>query len=356
MAPDPTESRERRFVDRIHRMRMLGLVLAALPIAAVLRENAAPAWTWLALAANVLVWPHVAWWWARNSPEPARAEFRNLMADSAASGAWVAVMGFNLLPSALLVAMLTVDKIGVAGWRLLARTAPLQVLACALAWALLGFPLQVHTSMPVIVATLPFMFGYPLALATLTYGLGHRVAVQNRQLERLNRIDVLTGLPNRRHWNEALAAELARHQRTRRPSVLMLIDVDNFKEVNDHHGHLAGDEVLRSIADVLRACTRDIDTPARHGGDEFGVLLAETDLRGARDVAERIRTTFLAMRPQHAADLQCTLSIGLSEVDRLVVTPEDWMHRADAAMYRAKDGGRNRIADDRVESAQRRVG
>src|SRR3546814_3734743 len=84
-------------------------------------------------------------------------------------------------------------------------------------------------------------------LSTVTYALGHRVARQNRQLERLNRIDVLTGLPNRRHWDEVADGELARYLRSRRPAVVMLIDVDNFKEVNDAHGHGTGDEVLRCV-------------------------------------------------------------------------------------------------------------
>src|SRR3546814_12653406 len=82
-----------------------------------------------------------------------------------------------------------------------------------------------------IVASLPLMLAYPLALSTVTYALGHRVARQNRQLERLNRIDVLTGLPNRRHWDEVADGELARYLRSRRPAVAMLIDVDNVTEV-----------------------------------------------------------------------------------------------------------------------------
>ena len=157
---------------------------------------------------------------------------------------------------------------------------------------------------------------------------------------------MLTGLRNRRGWNEAMAAELARHARTRRPAVLMLVDVDNLKEVNDTHGHLLGDAVLRTVADVLRAATRDIDTPARYGGDEFGVLLAETDLRGALEVAERVRTQFLAERPAESAEQACTLSIGLAEADVSVVTADEWLRRADAAMYRAK-AGRNRVEADR---------
>ena len=340
---DPSRSRDRRFVDRMHHMRTLGLGLGVLPIASVLLDNGAPWWAWVLLAFNGYGWPHLAWWLARRSGDPRRTEFRSLMADSAAGGAWIAAMHFNLLPSALLLTMLSIDKIGVAGWRFLARTAPLQAATCLFVSALLGFPVRLESSMANIVASLPFMLAYPLALSTLTYALGHRVALQNRQLERLNRIDVLTGLPNRRHWDETAGNELARYLRSRRPAAVMLIDVDNFKEVNDAHGHGVGDEVLRCVARVLRESVREIDTPARYGGDEFAVLLTETDLRGAREVAERIRLRFLGERGDAAAAERCTLSIGLAEADRLLVDADDWVRRADAAMYRAKAGGRDRV-------------
>src|SRR5690606_8685617 len=209
--------------------------------------------------------------------------------------------------------------------------------------ALLGFPLRPESSMLVVAASLPFMVVYPLALSAVMYALAHRVAQQNRQLERLNRIDVLTGLPNRRHWDEVAGSELARYLRSRRPAVVMLIDVDNFKEVNDAHGHATGDEVLRCVAQVLRGSVREIDTPARYGGDEFVVLLTETDVRGAREVAERVRIRFLEARGEAAAAARCTLSIGLAQADRLLVNADDWIRRADAAMYGAKAGGRDRV-------------
>jgi diguanylate cyclase len=335
--------RELRFVGRMYRMRMLGLGLGVLPIASVLHDHGASWPVWCLLVINGYLWPQLAYLRARRSRDPRTAEFNNLIADSALGGMWIAVMHFNLLPSALLVTMLSVDKIGVAGWRFLARTASVQVAVCLLAWTALGFPLQLQSSMANIVSALPFMFAYPMAISTLTFHLGHRVAQQNRQLERLNRIDVLTGLPNRRHWEEIVGSELARYLRTRRPAVLLLIDVDRFKEVNDNHGHVVGDEVLRNVATALRTSIREIATAARYGGDEFATLLAETDARGAQDVAERIRNAFLAKRGAAAEQEQCTLSIGIAEADRLLVTVDDWIRRADAAMYRAKAAGRDRI-------------
>lgn len=348
-APDvDARGADLRFVQRMWWMRSLGAVLCMLPIAVVLHERGAPPATWVALFANGFLWSHVAYLHSRRSRDPRRAEFRNLMADSALGGAWIAVMGFNIVPSALIAAMQSVDKITIAGWPFLARTAVLQVATCLVVSALLRFPIELHSSMAVVVACLPFLFTYPMAISSASYRLSRKVVQQNRQLQRLNRIDVVTGLPNRRHWNEVVTGELARFLRTRRPAVLLLIDVDNFKEVNDRHGHATGDDVLRCIAGVLRASIREIDMPARYGGDEFGVLLTETDARGGRDVAERIRTTFLAMRGAEAAAEHCTLSIGLAEADRALATVDDWVRRADAAMYQAKAGGRNRVEQYRV--------
>lgn len=345
---DPADVRERelRFAGRVHQMRTLGGALSALLVASVLASNGASTWTWAFWAFNGFAWPLLARWLMLRSADPAHAAHRHLVFDSAAAGAWIAIMEFNLVPSAVLLAMVTTDKVAVGGWRFLGRTAPALAAACVLVSAALGFPVGLQSSMPVVLATLPFLFVYPVALATVAFGLGRSVAMKNSQLERLNRIDVLSGLRNRRGWNEALIAELARHARTRRPAVLMLVDVDNFKAVNDSHGHVAGDEVLRSVAGVLSACTRDIDTPARYGGDEFGVLLAETSLAGAMRVAERVRIAFLDQRPAEAAALDCTLSIGLAEVDLSVITADEWLQRADAAMYRAKAAGRNRVEPD----------
>lgn len=335
--------RESSFVGRVHHVRTLGGALSALLVASVLAGNDAPAWAWVLWAANGFVWPLLAHWLTLRSGDPVQAAHRYLVYDAAAAGAWIALMEFNLVPSAVLLAMSLTDKIAVGGWRFLARTVPALLVACALVSAASGFPVRLESSLPNILATMPFLFVYPVALATITYGLGRSVAAKNRQLECMNRVDVLTGLLNRRGWNEALAAELARHARTRRPAVLMLVDVDNFKAVNDNHGHVVGDSVLRSVAWVLAGCTREIDVAARYGGDEFGILLAETSLGGAMQVAERVRAAFIAQRPAEAGMQDCTLSIGLAEVDLSVVIPDEWLRRADAAMYRAKAGGRNRV-------------
>ena len=338
--------RELRFAGRVHHVRTLGGALSALLVASVLAGNGAPTWAWTLWAFNGFLWPLVANWLTLRSPEPSQAAHRYLVLDSAAAGMWIALMQFNLVPSAVLLAMVSMDKIAVGGWRFVARTTPALVGTCALVSAATGFPVRLESSMANILATLPFLFVYPVALASISHALGRSVALKNRQLERLNRIDVLTGLLNRRGWAEALAAELARHAQTRRPAVLMLVDVDNLAAVNEAHGDSAGDAVLCSVSSVLRAHVREIDTPARQGGDEFGVLLAETTLADATRVAEQVRSAFIATRSPEAAAQDCTLSIGLAEADLSVVTADEWVKRADTAVCRAKAGGRNRVEPD----------
>lgn len=340
------------FVHQVWRMRVLGFGLGALPVAAVLYESGASPWTWAMMVLSGYVWPHVATWISVRSSDPRSAEFRSMGLDSILGGIWIAVMQFNMVPSALLLTMLSMDKVGVAGWRFLVPTSALLLAGCLVTSALMGYQANLESSMLVVVACLPLMFAFPVGMSQALYRLARKVVSQNRQLELLNRSDMLTGLPNRRHWQEAIGNELGRYFRTRRPAVVMLIDVDNFKEVNDSHGHAVGDDVLRTIAAVLRSSIREMDTAVRYGGDEFAVLVTETEAPRAREIAERIRATFLTARGREAAQVNCTLSIGLAEVDDTVNTGDAWMKRADTAMYRAKLGGRNRVEIDLPEEAQ----
>lgn len=161
------------------------------------------------------------------------------------------------------------------------------------------------------------------------------------QIRRLATRDDLTGLVNRRHMSELLAAEKTRHDRTGQSISLVLIDIDLFKRVNDDHGHAAGDTVLRMFAEVTSACLRGNDVLARWGGEEFLLMLPATEARPAQLCVERIRTrlaqvTFDAIQP----GLCITFSAGLSVLGA-DETVEVLLERADQAMYQAKRSGRN---------------
>lgn len=277
------------------------------------------------------------------SVTPLRAELRHLALDSALGGVWIALMQFNLLPSVLLMTMLLVDKVAVGGVRFALRTNVGMLAACAIASAILGFSVDIATPMSVIAACIPFLVAYPLAISHVTYGLANRIAQQNRVLAGLSNTDHLTGLANRRQGFAAADQALALHRRTGVAAVLVVLDIDQFKAVNDRYGHPAGDEILRQLANTLRTCSRTTDTPVRHAGDEFLLVLPHTDLNGAAEMSRRIRALLAELTFLQAPGLQCTISLGAAEAHREMADVEDWIQQADAALYRAKEGGRDRL-------------
>jgi len=161
----------------------------------------------------------------------------------------------------------------------------------------------------------------------------------NQALHELARTDPLTGLRNRRAFDDSLGLEIAAVERTRSPLSLLVLDVDHFKQINDSFGHDAGDKVLRSIAKVLSGCVRIIDIVARVGGEEFAVILPHTDAQGAHEVAQRMRA---AVAQASWLSQPTTISIGAASL-RTAETACSLYARADAALYAAKKSGRNRV-------------
>ncbi len=166
----------------------------------------------------------------------------------------------------------------------------------------------------------------------------------NAELDRLGRTDGLTGLLNRRAWEELLKQEHRREQRSGQASTLALFDIDHFKRINDTYGHPVGDEVIRRLAGLLKAVKRESDIAGRYGGEEFGVVLADTDLEGAIIFAERLRSSVEALRiPSAEGVITFTVSIGLALHDPAIRDHRAWIEAADQALYRAKREGRNRV-------------
>jgi diguanylate cyclase (GGDEF)-like protein/PAS domain S-box-containing protein len=165
-----------------------------------------------------------------------------------------------------------------------------------------------------------------------------------QELTRLATTDPLTGVANRRRFIEQLEIELARMQRFDKPAAFLMMDVDNFKNVNDTYGHAVGDAVLRHLAELSQHRLRRIDLFGRLGGEEFGILLPGTDAAGARQFADSFRR-YVADTPLESSKgiIPLTVSIGVAEFDPGDAAPDGVLARADTALYRAKEGGRNRV-------------
>jgi two-component system cell cycle response regulator len=160
-------------------------------------------------------------------------------------------------------------------------------------------------------------------------------------------IDPVTGLYNRRYATSHLAAQIEQARAGRRSIGLLLVDIDNFKRINDTYGHVAGDEVLRAVASRLSGNVRGFDTVARWGGEEFVVIMPETTQEIANNVAERLRRKVAGgpiVLSGSGGEVQVTVSIGAAATGPAVETADDLLRIADAAMYLAKRSGRNRVA------------
>jgi diguanylate cyclase (GGDEF)-like protein len=185
-------------------------------------------------------------------------------------------------------------------------------------------------------------FAVPLALCPL-FLIYRSLMVPTLRQEA--RTDTKTALANMKHWNEVASLEIERARRFKRPLSVVLADLDLLREVNNRHGHLAGDQMIRRVADAIREAVREYDLPARFGGDEFVILMPEAGLEEATTVAERLRQAVAAIELKTADNnrVAATVSIGLAVFPAHGRTPSEMLAAADRAVYQAKALGRNRV-------------
>ncbi len=164
----------------------------------------------------------------------------------------------------------------------------------------------------------------------------------NEQLEKLSRTDRLTGLNNRGYWQERQETEFAHYQRYKKDTSLVIFDIDHFKNINDTHGHQAGDEVIRQCAAALKMCARDVDICGRYGGEEFVVLLSQANEEQAKIFSERLRKYIEELTVNYQGiEIKFTVSLGICALSEGIETPQHWLEKSDQALYKSKQGGRN---------------
>ncbi|HVE10954.1 MAG TPA: diguanylate cyclase [Paraburkholderia sp.] len=338
-----TAGRGKRFVERIYRMRIAGSALGFLCVASVFVEQQRGVLLWGLLVFHGFLWPHIARRAALACHVPYRGERRNLMVDSVLGAFWVAAMRFNVLPGVLVFAMLGMDNIAAGGTRLFVRGLGAHAAGLALGVLVCGFAFSPMSTMTTIVACLPFLLLYPLALGWSTYRISHKLAARTAELEQLSRTDGLTGLWNRRHWEGRLAEEFERCRANRYASCLLLIDLDHFKRINDTRGHPAGDAVLVAFAGMLRRHFRAGDSIGRYGGEEFGVVLPGATLRETEAIARDLLLQVREQAKDPQASCPCTISAGIAQLMPDMPDYHRWLIEADRSLYQAKAQGRDRI-------------
>jgi diguanylate cyclase len=333
------------FVKRIYPPRVFGSALAFSAVAVVLYQQQAPWHFWVFIVFNAFLWPHLAYFLASNSEEPTLAEYRNLIIDAVVVGIWIPLLAFSLLPALVLLTTVGLSSMTVGGWRFFLKSvgAVLVGLLLGWQWALFtwgGFGIRPEPNMLILIGSAPLMVVFPLSIGMINFSLSRRLAGQREALEKISRTDALSQLSNRRYWEESVFREWERHKRSGSPLSLIMIDIDHFKRVNDEYGHVAGDQVIREISNLFAEAVRQSDVVGRYGGEEFGLLLPDTEIKGALQFAERLRLAVqtLIFKPY---GFHCTISLGVAEVDSDVKKHSQLIENADKALYVAKRQGRN---------------
>ena len=327
----------------VYFFRVIGMGLGGLAVASVFIENNAPpsSWTWIVFCCYI--WPHLAYFRAKNHQSPFKAEQTNLLIDSFIAGTSASLIHFNLLPSVLLISIATADKVnsGVPGlWQ---KGLPLTILGAILCSLFTGFAFQPITSFSVVMASLPVAVIHTLLVSMYSYKLIIKLQSQNRKLIHLSQIDSLTGIYNRRQWQHLTKQLMQLNLTTKKPTTLLLIDIDHFKQINDQFGHITGDDVLTEVAKQLQLITGKNAIIGRLGGDEFAVI-SSTSFEQAKVLASDINHMVRNIKVPEADNLKCSSSIGMADLKNAEGDLRKWIEAADRMLYKAKSSGRDQFA------------
>ncbi len=341
--PEDTETATdgaRRFAQDLARhtrtARALGVLLSAVAIVPTLWEQGRLSLPWIGvlLALNLLVWPQLAYLRTRRSGNAMRTEAVNLWLDALYCGGWIALMQGVLVPSVALVMATSLTNASMSGPRGLVVSWVGHATGVLLGSLSLGWGFAPDSSNLAVLSSLPLIMGYPLLMACFMHRTNLRLNTKRRELRFLSEHDALSGVHNRRFFDQTLRQVFSQFQRHERALSLLVGDVDDFKRINDSQGHAAGDGVIRRFGEALTRNARGGDVVARLGGDEFVVLLFDTDAEQAFHYARRVQTDMGNV----------SISFGVATARRSMKNHEHWLDQADKALYRSKAHDRGGVS------------
>ncbi len=345
MTPPGSHSSERKFTlpKRVYPARVVRMLLSLACVGGALLSVPTSAWLWALVLFNALVWPHLAYHLAKSQANPNVAEKRNCLIDSAMAGFWFAAMHFQLLPGVILLSMPTMDAAGVGGRRLLRRSLLSSALCAILGGFLWDWQFIAQPSLTTQLAAGPLLLLYPILFGSIMYQMLRQMKRQREALRNLSERDGLSGVYNRRYFEDRIAQEFDSFLRHDKVIALVMVDIDDLKLINDSHGHTVGDELIRRVAQMLQVQARRADVVARFGGDEFAVLLPFTDSHMALEFVQRVQNAFYEMAAIDARMTGSGMSFGISLPHADMDHHEHWIAKADGALYRVKSRQRGSV-------------
>lgn len=348
-----------------YRNRVIGMPIAAAMVWAHRSHEATHPLVWVLLFLCFFVMPHLQFARSIRAERPAQAEIGHFKIDAVMFGFWSAMTHFPPWVTLAMALPAVLNPIYFRGAAGLVDGVLAYVAGMVLAWPLSGWIVEHHHDDLSEWLALIGLTGYLVFAALDGYGRAMRLrktqkdlqdsrATLQEQFNKLQRLhlqvqeqaqrDPLTGVPNRYFLNEAMGTEIARHLRQGRHLVLMVLDLDHFKNINDTLGHQAGDDVLTGFASLLKRRFRASDLISRYGGEEFVVVLTDTDVQESAAVASGfVKQVAATPFNSSAGPVSVTVSVGLSVLPEHGTTFSELFFRADQALYQAKREGRNRV-------------
>lgn len=326
-----------------------GLVLRSIANVGVLaifyiwtRDNPVHFGYWVFAILTCMFWPVTAYlitFWARNSYV---GECCNVYVDAGLCGVMSALLGFTFAPASALFLINTMAFISVFGLKGLFYSAFVFTLAAVGFHLFKGGDINLTSSQPLVVATMLYVAVFSFYHSYISFKVSRNRKKKSAMLEEISRLDGLSGLHNRGYWESSVQKEFEECTKGKKNSVVLLIDIDNFKEINDKRGHVIGDNVISALGEMIKQNIRPGDIAGRYGGDEFGIVLSNIDAKKAGEIAERLRENI-----EHESgainglDICFTISIGIQTFSSVFKSHREWVVAADEALYKAKDEGKN---------------
>ena len=332
------------FIRRMFFMRQLGTILCLISYLSVMVHLYTATWIYVLMLVNTFAWPILAYLYNSRHQNPVRAEYRALSIEGFFAGVWIALMGINPFPTIITITIVLSDRFSVGGVRLISKVILLMFIGFISTWLLAGRPIFWNFKPEIIISSLPLATIYILALSFMLRQMLEKLKIKTDQLEKIALNDPRLQIANR-HYFETKVNGLFKHPDSQKKAhaYLLLIDIDNFKQVNDQFGHETGDELLLALAEVIRSTVSPADLPARFGGDELAILVFRERLAEVHELAEQILNKTRRIRLQGQQQTVFSVSIGIACAENLNDATE-WLRKADQALYQVKRSGRNNIS------------
>ena len=329
--------------------RMVLMLACALAAAGALWQLDAGWPAWLAVVAPTLLWPALAQWLSQRSGQSDSSDVILAFVDGVIIGCWMALTHFNLLASLVMLMVLVHSTFVLQSARHAVLVVAGTIAGLAVCGLLTSFAMRYNAGTTAVLGSLLGLALYLTTQGIITSRLQDSLAHKEQMLTVMRRVDAMTGFFGRAYWND-LAARLFNYAKQKDiPAFMLVVDVDNFRDINSRKGETAGDEVIIAVANTLRTCVRPGDATCRFGGDSFGVLLSGVNLDVTNKIADRIHNQVQTRRLRDWPDVQINVSIGIASLAKYHQSVEEWIKQAESALEQAKGAPRMPAAMPELE-------